>query len=285
MLGRDLASVLEARHEVAALDRSACDITREDSLPSALDRCRPAVVINCAAYADVDGCELDPERAFAVNAQGAGHVARAAEAAGARLFHISTDYVFDGAKGAPYCEQDAVNPLNVYGQSKLQGERLVLAETDVVPRHLVIRTSWLYGLHGANFIETMLAAAQSRRELAVVADQIGSPTWTVHLAQWIQGLLETSAAGVMHVSGSGQCSRYEFAEAIFEQAAAQDLCPRVTLRPATSEQFPRPARRPPYSVLECRRLQQLGLGTLPHWKQGLEEYFALRQKLASPRPA
>ncbi|MBI4460205.1 MAG: dTDP-4-dehydrorhamnose reductase [Acidobacteria bacterium] len=271
MLGKDLALLLARNHNVLALNHAACDITAEAEVLRVFGEWQPELVVNCAAYADVDGCEREPERAFAVNARGAGNVARAAAKAGARLFHISTDYVFDGTKRTPYREGDATNPIQVYGQSKLYGEKEVLAAGGQA-KSVMIRTSWLFGLHGSNFIEKILEAAQARPELEVVADQRGCPTWTVHLARKIAELLETQASGILHVAGNGECSRFEFAKAIVGR-----LPKAAKIMPIDSTKSSRPAKRPAYSVLDCERLEELGLKKLPEWKEALEEYFEARE--------
>ena len=272
MLGKDLAPALKPNHELLPLGHSACDITAGAEVSRVFREWRPELVVHCAAYTDVDGCERDAGRAFAVNAQGADHVARAAGEAGARVFYISTDYVFDGEKKGPYHEQDPVNPINVYGRSKLEGERKTLEQERGTPKHLVIRTSWLYGVHGANFVEKIAAAAHSRPKLEVVADQVGCPTWTVHLARKIAELAGTSATGILNVAGSGQCSWHEFACSVVEKLACS-----VPVRPIDSATAGRAAKRPSNSVLGNRRLEQMGLAPLPHWKQALEEYFQLRK--------
>ena len=274
MLGRDLAPALAPKHDVRPYTHPALDVTQPAQVDRIFSEVRPDLVIHCAAFTDVDGCERDPARAFAVNAGGAENVARAAERVGARLFLISTDYVFDGEKPTPYDERDAPNPIGVYGLSKFEGERRTLARNGQSSPHLVIRTSWLYGLHGPNFVEKILAAAQSHPELEVVADQIGYPTWTAHLARKIAELVETPATGILHAGSTGQCSRYEFACAIVES-----LPQPARVIPIDSAQASRPARRPPYSVLGCRRLRELGLAPLPHWKEALEEYFQNRPAL------
>ena len=275
MLGKDLTPLLAKSHEVLVLHHAACDITEEAAVLRMFREWQPNLVVNCAAFTDVDGCERDPEGAFAVNARGAGNVARAAAKVGGRLFHISTDYVFDGAKRTPYEEADATNPVNIYGQSKLEGEREALETENEGGKALVIRASWLYGLLGANFVEKILRAAQNRPELEVVADQVGCPTWTKHLAQKIAELIGTEATGILHVAGSGQCTRYEFAQAIVKK-----LPNPVKVTPIDSTKSNRPAKRPPYSVLDCRRLEELGLARLPHWREALEGYFHVRETAA-----
>jgi dTDP-4-dehydrorhamnose reductase len=219
----------------------------------------------------VDGCERDPERAFAVNARGAGHVARAAEQVGAWVFYISTDYVFNGEKRTPYQEDDPTDPISHYGESKLAGERETFGPNGSGAGHLVIRTSWLYGIHRPNFVEKVLADAQSQPKIVAVADQISCPTWTLQLAQKIAELAETSASGVLHIVNAGQCSRQEMAQAIVER-----LPQPVPVEAIYWKDLNRPARRPAYSVLGCRRLEEFGLAPLPHWREALEEYLQMR---------
>ena len=272
MLGSDLVSVLRANQDVLALEHSACDITDEDALRRVFGEWRPQAVINCAAYADVDGCEGNPAKAFAVNAQGAGNVARAAEAVGARTVYISTDYVFDGEGQRPYREDDPTNPINAYGQSKREGEILTLKNSGPRGGHLVVRTAWLYGTHRANFVEKVLADAESRPEIEAVADQISCPTWTLDLARKLAELVETAVSGVVHVVNGGECSRYEFAQAIVERVSHP-----VRVRSTTWSQLRRPAKRPRYSVLASSRLEEAGIALLPPWQAALDEYLRVRQ--------
>ncbi|OFW15291.1 MAG: dTDP-4-dehydrorhamnose reductase [Acidobacteria bacterium RIFCSPLOWO2_02_FULL_59_13] len=274
MLGKELAVLLPSANEVLPLGHSECDITVESQVERMFREWRPDLVVNCAACADVDGCELDSERAFAVNATGAGHVARAAERLASRLFHISTDYVFDGQKRTPYTETDPPHPINAYGQSKWEGEKQVLERNGRSTAHLVIRTSWLFGIHRPSFVEKVMAEAQSQTELQAVTDQIASPTWTFHLAQKIAELAGKPATGILHVVNGGECSRYEMAQAIVEILGRP-----VTIKPIAWPQLNRPAKRPAYSVLDCRRLVQLGLSPLPHWKQALEEHLRFRHRV------
>lgn len=272
MLGQDLVAVLQAKHEVLSLDHRACDVSEKAAVRRVCCDWRPQVVVNCAAYADVDGCERDTERAFAVNARGAGHVARAAEQVGARVFYISTDYVFSGEKREPYQEEDPTDPINIYGQSKLEGEQQTFGPNGAGARHLVIRTSWLYGIHRPNFVEKVLADAESQTKIEAVADQISCPTWTLHLSRKIAELAETPAGGILHVVNTGQCSRQEMAQDIVERL------PRpIPVGPTYWAKLNRPARRPAYSVLGCQRLAQLGLAPLPQWREALVEYLESRR--------
>ena len=272
MLARDLPPVFPPQYEVLALDHAACDITDEAALQRVFRQARPELVVNCAAYPDVDGCERDPERAFAVNGRGAGNVARAAEPVGARVFHISSDYVFDGRKGTPYQEDDSTNPISAYGRSKLEGEKQILERNGAGTRHLILRTSWLYGFHRTNFVEKVLEAAQSRPQVEAVADQVSCLTWTRHLAQKIAELAAIRVTGILHVAGSGPCTRYEIACRIVEK-----LPHPVPVLPIDWGKLNLPAKRPAYSAMGSRRLAECGLQPLADWKLALDEYLRLRQ--------
>ena len=275
MLGQDLAAVLPPNHEVLALDHRECDISDEAAVRRVFCDWKPKLVVNCAAFTDVDACESDRERAFAVNARGAGHVARAAEHAGGRVFYISTDYVFDGEKRQPYGEDDPTRPTSVYGQSKLAGERQTFGTNGSGAGHAVIRTAWLYGSGRANFADNILAQALApeppERKIVAVADQVSSPTWTVHLARKITELAGTAARGVLHVVNTGACTRQEMAQAIVDQLRVP-----VAVGGTAWAKLHRPAPRPAYSVLGCHRLQELGLAPLPPWREALGEYIELR---------
>src|SRR5215204_5255977 len=209
---------------------------------------------------DVDGAATESEVAHAVNADGARNVAEAAE----RVLYVSTDYVFDGVKRRPYVESDATGPLQEYGHSKLAGER---ATVDANDNHLVVRSSWLFGAGGRNFVDTMLTLRRDRDELLVVDDQVGSPTFTGHLAEALVALAGGDERGVLHVAGSGSCSWFDFARAIFERSGAD-----AAVRPCTTDEFPRPARRPANSVLASDR----GAPVLPAWQDGLDAYLGVR---------
>ena len=271
MLGRELAPVLAPRHEVRAVSHAECDIADESSIGHAVAEWTPELVINCAALSDVDGCERDPERALAVNGHGAGHLARAAERIGARVFHISTDYVFGGEKHTPYTEQDTPNPLSQYGRSKLEGERLVLGEGVQPSPHLVIRTSWLYGRYRTNFVDKAVENARVGKRISAVAEQISCPTWTLHLAEKIAALVETRASGILHLAGSGACSRYEMARYLVSKLG----CSAEVLATTWAKINP-PARRPVYTAMISTRLATLGLTPLPDWKEALTAYLSFR---------
>jgi dTDP-4-dehydrorhamnose reductase len=273
MLGRDVQRAGErAGHELVLVDLPELDITDATAVGAFFGEQRVEGVVNCAAWTDVDGAETHRERARAVNVDGAGNLARAAAGLDIPLLHISTDYVFDGeaprdteGRPRPYVESDPTGPRSVYGQTKLEGEREVLAAS---PRHTVVRTAWLYGVDGRNFVDTMLRLADEREAVQVVDDQIGSPTWSGHLAPAVLGLLEREVSGLAHLTGGGKVSWNGFAREIFRQA--QRTC---RVEPATSEQMARPAPRPAYSVLESERDDVL---PMPDWRDGLAGYLAAR---------
>jgi dTDP-4-dehydrorhamnose reductase len=237
---------------------------------TALASSRPELVINCAAWTNVDGAETEYDRALAVNGPGAGNVARAAADAGAWTIHVSSDYVFDGTKRQPYVESDQVGPVSGYGRSKLAGEIAVAQATPY--RHTIVRTSWLFGAYGPCFPSTILKLAGERDTLSVVDDQVGCPTFTGHLARALVGLAGAERLGVFHVAAGGECSWFQFAREIVEHGGEQ-----CEVSPCTTDEFPRPAPRPAYSVLRSER----GAPELPHWRQGLAEYFAVRAQVAA----
>jgi dTDP-4-dehydrorhamnose reductase len=273
MLAHDVLRVAkQAGHELLAIDLPELDITDPDAVGAYFERHSPNAVINCAAWTDVDGAQSNAAGAHAVNATGAGNLARAASSSGATLLHLSTDYVFDGnapldAEGIPraYVESDPTGPTSVYGQSKLAGEREVL---EASPRHTVVRSAWLFGINGRNFVDTMLRLAGEREAVQVVDDQVGCPTWTGHLAPALLGLLEREVHGLVHLAGSGAVSWNGFAREIFRQAEVS-----CRVEPATSAQMARPAPRPAYSVLASERPEAL---PMPDWRDGLAGYLAAR---------
>jgi dTDP-4-dehydrorhamnose reductase len=266
MLGQDLVRAASAVGlECVALTHGELDISDVAETDAALTAAGPDVVVNCAASTDVDGAESAFEAAVAVNGEGAGNVARAAGRAGAHTIHISSDYVFDGAKRSPYVESDPTAPLSAYGRSKLEGERAVVREAP--DRHTIVRSSWLFGAHGHCFPATILRLAHERHELTVVDDQVGCPTFTGHLAQALLEVCEQRPRGVLHVAGGGSCSWYEFARQIVLESGAE-----VKVDPCSTVEMPRPATRPAYSVLRSER----GAPELPDWRQGLQEYLSAR---------
>ena len=264
-LGRELQRVLSGHTLIRAV-LPEFDLLKSDVEPYVL-AARPDVVFHTASYTDVDGAEREPDKAMAVNAWGTERVARAAVKAGARLIYVSTDYVFDGRKTSPYVETDEPNPLNAYGRSKLEGERRAQA---CCPNTLVVRTAWLYGAHGRNFVNTIMRLASEQQALRVVADQRGCPTHAGDLATALAGLLATDLLGIVHATGAGDCTWYEFAHAIVSLIGA-----RVAVHPITTPEAKRLALRPAYSVLDNRALAEAGI-VLPHWKDALVRFLSSR---------
>jgi dTDP-4-dehydrorhamnose reductase len=273
MLALDVLRAGErAGHDLVGLDLPELDLTDPASVQAAMQRVRPDAVLNCAAWTDVDGAEAQVEAARAVNAYGAGELARAAAAADTPLLHVSTDYVFDGTaprdragRPRPYLESDPTGPRTAYGRTKLEGEALVLAASE---RHAVVRSAWLFGIGGRNFPDTMLRLAAERDTVQVVADQTGSPTWTGHLAPALIGLLERGLRGVVHLAGSGAVSWSGFAREIFHQAAVG-----CQVEDVTTAEMARAAPRPAWSALETGRDDVI---PLPPWQDGLAGYLAAR---------
>ncbi|MBX7244374.1 MAG: dTDP-4-dehydrorhamnose reductase [Candidatus Sumerlaeaceae bacterium] len=267
MLGHALMDELAARSLLATgLDRRACDVTDADACLAVLAQLRPAVAINCAAFTDVNGAETQREAAMAVNGAGAGNVARACEKIGSRCLFVSTDYVFDGAKAEPYLETDIVNPLNVYGGSKLEGERQTLAGC---ANSLVVRTSWLYGPYGRNFVQTILQRAESGQPLGIVEDQTGAPTYTRDLARVLCDVAVSKLTGVVHATNRGACSWYQFAKSALDLAGLSS----VQLSPVKTSDYPTPALRPANSRLTDTRLGTAGIPAMPTWEDGLRRYL------------
>jgi dTDP-4-dehydrorhamnose reductase len=273
MLAHDVLRVAtQAGHELVAIDLPELDITDADAVLAFVGEARPDAIVNCAAWTDVDGAQTQREAARAVNADGAGNLAQAAAHHDATLLHVSTDYVFTGvapldAAGAPraYLESDPVGPQSVYGSTKLAGEQLVLAAS---PQHAVVRSAWLFGVNGRNFVDTMLRLADERDSVQVVDDQVGCPTWTGHLAPALLGLLERDVRGLVHLAGAGAVSWNGFARETFRQAERP-----CRVESATSAQLARPAPRPAWSVLASERSDIL---PLPDWRDGLAGYLAAR---------
>jgi dTDP-4-dehydrorhamnose reductase len=265
MLGQDVCRTAAAAGvDVSGLSRGELDIADAVAVSAAMTDARPDVVINCAAWNNVDGAEADEEGATAVNGIGAGNVAAAASAAGAWTIHISSDYVFDGSKRTPYLESDATGPVSAYGRSKLAGELAVAAAAP--ERHTIIRTSWLFGAGGPCFPKTIMRLASERDEVSVVNDQVGCPTFTDHLAPAIVELADDPVPGVVHVAAASDCSWFAFATEIV--AAAGIDC---DVRPCTTVEMPRPAARPAYSVLRSERGERVP--ALPDWRDGLSAFI------------
>ncbi len=278
MLGRDMVKVLEEKGlKVTALSRKELDITEKGQCASLLKDIRPEIVINCAAFTKVDLCEEESTLAFDVNAKGPKNLANVCKEIGTKLVHISTDYVFDGTSSRPYREDDQPNPINIYGKSKLQGEEAVRkSDSD----HLIVRTSWLFGKNGPNFIRTMLKLSREKELVQVVDDQRGRPTYTMDLARGIALLIEKGAFGTVNFANSGSCSWYELCCFALEEAGIKN----VKVVPVSSEVFKRPAKRPKYSVLDLSRFKAITGSSPRSWKEAvkgcLKEIGALSQATA-----
>jgi dTDP-4-dehydrorhamnose reductase len=269
MLGRDVASAAErAGHDVIPLSRRELDVRDAAAVAAAITAARPDAVVNCAAWTDVDGAEAHEAEATELNGAAAGQVAAAAARAGAFAVQLSTDYVFDGTATSPYLESAPTGPRSAYGRSKLAGERAVAERAPGA--HAIVRTAWLFGAHGRNFVATMLRLANERDErdeLTVVDDQVGCPTFTGHLADALVAVAERRLGGVRHVAGAGDCSWYELAAATFAATGAG-----VTLHRGRTADLDRPAPRPAYSVLRSERPDT---PVLPPWQDGLDAYLEL----------
>jgi dTDP-4-dehydrorhamnose reductase len=275
-LGTDLHRLLRERgDEVVPSVETELDICRTAGVERLIDSVSPAVVINTTAYHKLEDCDLRPEIAFAVNATAVRGLARACHTKGCLLVHFSTDYVFDGTKGAAYSECDKPNPVNVYGVSKLAGEHLIAFTAE---RYFIVRTSGLYGLAGSagkggNFVENMLKRAAAVDTVRVVDDQVLTPTYTVDLAEMVSRIIRTGHYGLYHVTSEGQCSWYEFTREFFRLQGVT-----TTLLPVTTDQFPSPVKRPAFSVLSKERLRSVGLGSMPTWQDALSRYLRSRQR-------
>ena len=282
MLGRELTALLTARdEEFAALARADLDLTNTDAVMAAVSSVKPDVIVNCAAWTAVDAAEEHEAEALAVNGHGAGNLAAACGEVGALLVHLSTDYVFDGHASAPYAEDAPTAPVGAYGRSKLAGEQAV---RDALPdASYIVRSAWLYGAHGKNFVKTMLRLARNGTAPGVVADQHGQPTWSADVAGQIHALITTAAPpGTYHATSSGQTTWFGFAEEIFTlyEAHNQDQDKngnperaRLTPRPITTADYPTPAERPAYSVLGHEAWQKAGIAPISHWKDALHRAF------------
>ena len=262
-LGSELKELLSPHHKVYAYDLDL-DVTDREHIISEVQKVKPEAVIHCAAYTDVDGCELDPERATLVNDVGTGHVVLACQQVNAIMVYVSTDFVFDGKTDRPYNETDTPNPINVYGKTKLAGEKRVVNGFD---RFFIVRTSWLFGLHGENFVKTILRSANQKGELTIVDNQTGSPTYARDLAGKMVELVNTDKYGTYHISNSGQTTWYSFAHDILDAAGLDG----VEVSATTSERLNRPAKRPSYSVLANGALMSSGLAPLRNYRNALSD--------------
>jgi dTDP-4-dehydrorhamnose reductase len=274
MLGRDLLSALGNR-DVIACTRSDLDVTDAEAAQKVIDKARPDVVANCAAWTAVDDAEEHEDAAFAVNAVGAANLARACAKHSAALVHISTDYVFDGLAESPYAEDSPLSPRSAYGRTKAAGEwavQAILAE-----RSWIVRTAWLYGAGGPNFVRTMIRLESTTDTIDVVDDQRGQPTWSAQLARQVVRLVDTATpAGVYHGTAAGQTTWYGLARAVFEELGAEP----DRIRPTTTDRMPRPAPRPPYSVLGHDAWHRAGIPAPPGWRDSLAQAFESLRKAA-----
>ncbi len=271
MLGSDLFLRLMPHHEIEGRDIDECDITSPEACRDVVAETAPELLINAAAFTNVDACEIEEEQCFAVNALGVRNLALACRETGIVLVHFSTDYVFDGTKGSPYREDDPTGPINVYGRSKLEGEHY-LRESGTP--YLLVRTAWLYGNRGKNFVKAILERARNHGRLEVVDDQIGSPTYSGDLAAAVRVLVEGGHRGVFHVTGRGTCSWYEFARKILQCAGLED----VAIAPIGSNRLQRPARRPAYSVLSNRKFIETTGRAMRYWQIALQDYLEHGEK-------
>lgn len=270
MLGSDLRETLKD-HELLITASKDLDITDENKVMNYILEKSPEIVINAAAYTAVDNCETDYENAYSVNAIGPKNLAKACNKINIPLIHISTDYVFDGNKRTPLTEEDNLGPKTVYGKTKLEGEKLV---QENAKKYFILRTAWLYGIHGKNFVQTMLNLSKKNSELKVVNDQIGSPTYSKDLAIAISELLNSDKYGIYHVTNKGEISWYDFSKKIFELSNI-----KVNVKPVSTEEFPRPAPRPHYSVLSNQKWVKAGFTPMRNYDEALKDYLSLLKSL------
>lgn len=276
MLATAVRKLASGGFRLYCYDLPEFDLTRRDQV-FALSEVAPEIILNCAAFTNVDGCESQRDVAFKVNGEGPGLLAELAERIGATLVHISTDFVFDGNSNTPYAEDDPPDPQSAYGASKWLGEQRILESG--LRNYFIIRTSWLYGAGGNNFVETILRLASKRERLTIVADQRGTPTWTEDLAQAIFALVQTDRYGIYHFSNAGECSWYEFAEAIVAEAKHAGMSLKTTaITPIPTEGYPLPATRPKYSVLAKDKIRSATGIAIPAWPESLHNYFLQRAK-------
>jgi len=282
MLAQKVIEVADPADRLVLLDLPDFDITDRSAVLAEMKELSPDVIINCAAYTQVDKCETEEALAFKVNGEGPGFLAEAAKECDAALVHISTDYVFAGDSETPYQEDDPVGPLSVYGQSKLEGEQAII--NSGLERYIILRTSWLYGPGGPNFVETILRLAAEREELSIVADQVGSPTYTGDLARAIYFLLQKSEDGgaalfgIYHFSNAGHCSWYDFASEIVTRAKSIGIALNVQeIKPIVTADYPLPAVRPANSVFNKSKYQTVAGANIPQWQESLQTYLEERQ--------
>ncbi len=269
-LGQDMVTMCRSYgHEITTIDYPDIDITKREMTDTVIKKSTPNLIINCAAYTAVDDCESNQKKAYSINADGIENIAAGALHVDSGVVHFSTDYVFNGKKGLPYIESDPTNPESVYGKSKRAGE---IKLSDITPKHYIFRIAWLYGAHGANFVKTIhriaLRNKEEKKPLRVVNDQFGTPTWTKDICRQVLSVITDNRFGIYHCTGEGVCSWYDFACAIVKAYNID-----VTVEPCTTEEFPRPAPRPPFSVLENNHLKSLGINLMPHWQDSFGAFM------------
>jgi len=269
-LGGELVAALNSQgHEVIVADRERMNFLQPRQAADVVNAEQPDWVINCAAYTQVDRAESEPQAAFTINRDTPAQLAQAVADYGGRFLQVSTDFIFDGTQTRPYVEGDAPNPLGVYGQSKLEGERAVL---EALPNAIILRTAWVYGVHGHNFVKTMLRLAGEGKPLRVVSDQTGTPTWTRDIVMAIKALVEQEAAGTYHFTATGETSWQGFANAIFEEAVAAGIELQTTqAEPIPTSAYPTAATRPAYSVLDTTKIRPCLSAPIPDWRDSLKK--------------
>ncbi|MGD9161158.1 MAG: dTDP-4-dehydrorhamnose reductase [Desulfobacteraceae bacterium] len=274
LLGNDCREVLKDEHEVIAPTSSELDIISWDIVIDSLHKISPDVIINCAGYTDVNGCETEDFKVRKINIEGPRNFAQGSARFNSRMIHISSDYVFSGQKGIPqpYFEDDPVDPISAYGRCKVESE---VAVKENAPNYIIIRTSWLYGRYGNNFIDSLLlkSAKSPRKTIKVIDGQVGSPTWTYRLAHQIKALLKTDLKGTFHATSEGYCNRYEYAKHVFKQ-----LNIKTPIKPCSISEYPQPAKRPLNCILENRLLKNLGYNVMADWKDDVNEYLEMYGK-------
>jgi dTDP-4-dehydrorhamnose reductase len=267
MLGTAIINLLREKDlKVIEVPHEELDVTHEDDVLRFILKCMPDVIINCAAFTDVDRCETEREMAYRINAIGPKNIAIAAKRCGAKIVQISTDFVFDGNSNMPYVEEDMPNPLSEYGKSKLEGERNIQNNSNM---YLILRTSWLFGRKGTNYVEKMIELAKKNKELFIVNNEISSPTYTVDLAEALWILIEQKYEGTFHITNEGNCSRYEWAKKIFEIMGYNIK----NIHPVDSSQYKRPAKVPLNSTLNCQKLTTVTGFRMRHWTKALSTYL------------
>jgi dTDP-4-dehydrorhamnose reductase len=269
-LGTDCVRVFRETHEVLAIDLDELDITRRVDLEALVQKFMPDIIINCAAYTQVDHCEIEKKLAWNVNVTGTENLVNCMKKQGERLIHISTDYVFDGRKKIPdpYVETDQPNPVSYYGKTKHESEKVVQRASD---RHVIVRPAWMYGVNGYNFLKTMLSLALKNpgHEIKVVNDQYGSPTWSYALALQIERIIHAHAGGIYHATGEGFCTWFELAEYFLNKMQVPH-----NIVPCTSREYPTRAQRPKNSILENRHLKEKGINIMSQWQDDIDEFVS-----------